>query len=262
MGCPRFAIPAGSKNITNFALTIAHPPATIELTCTAGSERFMQMLLRRSIEVSLYLSFISLVWLSTAHAQTFISQPSGAQDGGYFIDEPHEGPYSEGVNQLDASRVRLNSDSGYSLHEDGALVHFPLAGAPNTITSATLRFHAIAINGGLNFYHIDHSVSSAIDITDVIFSRTQVGSIGGYSDPAGQWIEKDVTRFVQQDLSAGRLFSPYRFTGGGFVFLDLSESGQYAPSLTLVVPEPASLVALGAALLGLAAVTKRRRINP
>jgi len=44
---------------------------------------------------------------TSAHAQTFISQPSGAQDGGYYIDEPHEGPYSEGVNQLDASRVRL-----------------------------------------------------------------------------------------------------------------------------------------------------------
>jgi len=201
-----------------------------------------------------------VLWSAPAHAQTFISQPSGAQDGGYYIDEPHERPWTRGVNQLEAPKVRIDLDSGYSWLEYGALVHFPLAGAPKTITSATLRFHSI-VSGGLGFYHIDHSVSGNIDVIELSFFYSQIGSVGGTTDPAGEWIEKDVTRFVQQDLSAGRPFSAYRFTGGGFVFLNLSESGQYAPSLTLVVPEPASWVALGAALLGLAAVAKRRRIN-
>ncbi len=185
----------------------------------------------------------------------FVSSPSGAQDGGWMKLWSYEHP----------DQISWDIDGHYAYAQlyvgftqlNGGLMHFPLAGAPQEIVSASLRFYVDSFRM-VEVDHIDVEVASEVALWEVQAPQTPV--LRFYDDTGAvhyaQWFDVDVTAAINQDLRDEHGFAAFGFTSlSGYVYL--SESGGLGPGLTIVpVPEPSSLAAL---LLGLGGYTGWRR---
>lgn len=230
------------------------PPPTVG--CKRDAHRWGTILLSASV----ILARVAISGPAPVAAQSFVSYTSGTQDGGWNIGERHDGTRSYAVWGTDAPIVALWYETGYSSLLQGALMHFSLTGAPQGVVSARLYFYASFGYRAIDLYHIDGLVESNIGTSELALPLGWVGGIhqdqGEPPHSPGMWLDLDVTSTVQQDLDCGRAFSAYMFWGAG-ADIYLSESGQYAPRLTLMpIPEPSSLAAL---LLGLGGYTGWRR---
>lgn len=194
--------------------------------------------------------------MASPSAATLVIQPVGRQDDGY---NKHVYGHT-GVTTYDLyapwasyALVQVVAAGPGETAIGGAIMHFPLAGAPQEIVSATLRFYGDLPYPLVVVDHLDALVGSDVELWEIETPQTRAFRFFG-PEPGRivQWFDADVTALVQQDISLGRGYSAFNFTGlAGQVWL--SESGALGPSLTIVpVPEPSGLAVL---LLGLGGYT-------
>ncbi len=89
-------------------------------------------------------------------------------------------------------------------------MHFPLAGAPQEVVSATLRFYGDLFYPSVRVHHIDADVGNDVALWEIDASQTQVLRFFNPNvQPVARWFDADATAScVKASLPAGRFWGP------------------------------------------------------
>lgn len=214
-----------------------------------------------------------LAFCSTAQADmTLWATPSG--DGTYAWNSKY-GPYGYGQGGAEMG-VGLGMGGQYGNDYTVSVFMIPLAGlAGQTPTTASLVVDSLGF--GTGYYYGSASIGwldtgSATLTGDFVadgLGPAASGRPGGYSIYNSDYTDTpglksfDVTSHVLQDISAGRLYSTFVLSGSRDTYgaLKTAETASGPRMIvTGVVPEPASLTALGMGLTGLIGIRRRKHL--
>lgn len=149
-------------------------------------------------------------------------------------------------------------DSGWGSWRD-AYVQIGLAALPaaGSIQSARLHMKVISMGGDLpvaSVYHASNSTAANGQASQQIGCDQVVGNI--MSVPDNTWVSFDVTDMIRNDKSMGASFAAFAVIHGGYRGVNIGSAEGGDAAYLEIVPEPATLVAVG---VGLAALARRRR---